>query len=261
MKVFLGILILYLLVCIVLFFLQEKFIFYPEKLDTSYPFDEFPDAEELFFEPTEGTKIHALHFKTQAPKSIVLYFHGNARALDDWGHRANHITKWGCDVFMADYRGFGKSKGKISEEAFHNDALFLYKYLTRNYNACDIILYGCSLGSGVATKLAGKVNAKLLILETPYMSLQAVAQTKMPFLPVSYLLKYKFRNDLNIKKVNCPIHIFHGTDDELIPYSQAVSLAALAGGANVLTTIPSGTHNNLSTFQSYHTKLGELLKN
>ncbi len=259
LKIILLLLTLYLIICLLLYLLQERLLFYPDTLDEDYSFREFSNFEERFVDTAEHTKIHALHFKTPNPKGIVLYFHGNARALNDWGHRAKIFVDNGFEVFMQDYRGYGKSKGAISEEGFHHDARILFDEVAKMYDPKDIILYGCSLGSGVATALATKVNAKKLILETPYMSMDAVAGATAPFLPVSQLLKYHFRNDLNIKNVHFPVEIFHGTKDELIPYRQAQQLAALSNTNDALVTIPGGTHNNIPEYQIYKERIKEIL--
>ena len=136
----------------------------------------------------------------------------------------------------------------------------VYDSLLPKWKESDIIIYGASLGSGIATQLATQVNAKLLILETPYLSMLEMVKIKMiPIFPVSLLLKYHFRNDLNIVNINCPVHILHGTADELIPYSQAERLNELAG-SGVLTTIEGGMHNNLGEFDDFQKQIEALLE-
>jgi Lysophospholipase len=258
LKILLSLLGIYLLICFLLYHNQERFIFYPEKLDDDYPFNEFDDVEEVYFPVDDQCRLHALHFKVDQPKGIVLYFHGNARAVNDWGYAAADFTRRNYEVFMPDYRGYGKSTGPRSEKAFFTDAKMFYDSLRQKYPADQIIIYGRSLGSGVACQLATQVEAKMVLLETPYLSLVAMAHESLPYFPANLLMRFQFRNDLNISKVKMPIYLFHGTKDELIPYKQAVQLQNQYG-KEILTTIEDAGHNNLSEFASFQNKLDELL--
>ena len=253
-------LVLYLLVTLGLFLLQESLIFFPTKLSPKYQFEHFKNFEERYFNIDTVTCIHALHFKTQLQKKgIILYFHGNARCLFDWGFVADDYTKLGFDVMMPDYRTYGKSTGKLSEQALHDDARMIYNDLLKKYAAEDIIIFGRSLGSGIASKLASEVEAKMLILETPYLSLHHLAKKKMPILPISLLMAYKMDTSSLIDRIPYPIHIIHGTKDLLIPYQHAVELEKLSGQANCLFTIEGGGHNNLSDYKSYQEKMKSIL--
>ncbi len=255
----LGCLSIYSFIGLILYLMQDRFIYYPTKLTQDYPFNEFPDAEEKFYETAPGIKINALHFKVDKPKGTIYYLHGNARGLNSWGLEAANLTRFGYNVLMPDYRGYGKSSGRANEANMHSDCLFIYNELKKIVPEKDIILYGRSLGSGVATCLATKVNPSYLILETPFKSITQLAQKAIKIFPVSLLLKTQFRNDLHIPNINCPVHIFHGTADELIPYKFAVEFSKLAPGKDNFTTIPGATHNNLPTYDLFNEKLEELL--
>lgn len=251
--------ILYLAICTYLYFRQESFIFYPIQLPADFTFS-FSDTEELYFQK-EGVLIHALRFEVSEAKGVVLYFHGNAGALDSWGYNAEDFRQRGYEVWMPDYRTYGKSRGPLSEKALLEDAAMVYERLRQTYPAEQIILYGRSLGSGVACVLAAKVESKLLILETPYSSLGDMAQlTIPPFIPVRWLLRYRLNSKRNIRRLKCPVHLFHGTVDELIPYNQAQVLTRRFGSPDILTTIQGGGHNNLPDFEAYQRKLDELLR-
>jgi len=258
-SVLIALIALYLGLILLLYFKQKDFIFYPTKLNQKYNFSQFKNFEELYFTVNEAT-IHALHFKTENSKGLVLYFHGNAGALDKWGYEAVEFISRGYEVVMPDFRSYGKSTGKLSEKNMNEDALMIYQKVVEDIDPSKIVIYGRSLGSGVATELASKVNAKLLILETPYTCIDDVAKRGFFFLPVSSLLKFHFHNDQKIDKLNCPVHIFHGTKDELIPYTQSLNLAEIYGDNSILTSIKGGTHNNLITFDIYQKKLDKLLK-
>jgi len=257
--VLLSLVLIYILACSLLWFLQEKSIFYPTKLPLDYKFSEFENAEEVFLSVSESIQLHALHFKVENPKGLVLYFHGNTNGLEGWGHMAKPFTAMGYNVFMPDYRGFGKSGGKPARHVLHQDADRIYDYVSKHYEAEDIVFYGRSMGSGIACSLATRHSPRLLLLETPYYSILSLAQAQRPFLPVRWLLKYPMRNDLNIKKVTCPVHLFHGTADAYIPYKQAVNLAKTYGDLNILHTYEGGTHGNLDTFPAFREKIKELL--
>ena len=254
-----SILVIYIIACLILYWVQEKFIFFPTTLPKDYSFKQFRNFEEVYFKNGNNSQVHALHFKVPKPKGLVLYFHGNARALDTWAYAANDFIKRGYEVLMQDYRSYGKSEGTLSEKALHKDAMMIYNELNKKHHATDIIIYGRSLGTGIACQLATQVKARMVILETPYLSLVEMAKKKLFLFPVSLLLRYRMRNDLNIKKVQCPVHIFHGTEDELIPYEHAQRLEKLHGSKKILTTINEGTHNNLTDFDLFQDKLDDLL--
>ena len=249
----------YLLGLLLLWVNQEKFIFFPTKVPLDYRYAEFDHAEEVFLPVSACVKIHALYFRVPNSKGVVLYFHGNSQGLEHWGHMAKVFNDMGYDVFMPDYRGFGKSGGSIEENVLHEDAERAYDYLRKYYDAKDIVLYGRSLGSGIATALAAHKPVRTLILETPYYSILSLVQRKFPFFPTSRILRYPMRSDLYIKKVKCPVYLFHGTEDELIPYQQAVELAETYGKPSILTTVPGGKHGDLNSFPIVREKLEEIL--
>lgn len=251
---------LYIIVCILLYLLQEKIVFFPEKLPNDFEFRFAGDFEEKFFQVDDETTIHALHFFSENPEGVIIYFHGNAGSLRDWGHVADDFVKMNYDVLISDFRGYGKSTGGMSENSFYEDAQLLFDFLLAKYKAEEIIIYGRSLGTGVAVDLASKNKAKQLILETPFTSFVNLAKDRFKIFPVSLLLKYRFDSASKIKSVDYPIHIFHGTNDEVIPYAEATFLNRIIDRPDVLTTIPNGYHNNLPEYPMYWTKIKALLQ-
>lgn len=256
---FLSIVLIYLLASSLLWFLQERSIFYPTKLALDYKFTAFENAEEVYLPVSGGIQIHALHFKVTDPKGLILYFHGNTNGLEAWGYMAETYTKMGYDVFMPDYQGFGKSGGKPGKNTLHRDADAAYNYVSKLYADEDMVFYGRSLGSGVACSLATRQTPRLLLMETPYYSILSMAMAARPFLPVRWLLKYPMRSDLNIKKVKCPVHLFHGTADAYIPYQQAVDLAKAYGDINILHTYEGGQHGDLANFEAFREDVRRIL--
>ncbi len=251
---------IYFLICILLYFFQSKLLFIPSQLPADFKFHFQGDFEEKFFQVNENTTIHALHFFANNPKGVILYFHGNAGSLEGWGQVGEEFASLGYDVLISDYRTFGKSTGTISESAFYEDAQMLYDFLLEKYDPSQIIIYGRSIGTGVAIDLASKNTAQQLILETPFKNMTELAGSKMKIFPVKALLRFSFKSDEKILKVKYPIHIFHGTDDEVIPYYHAQDFATLLGNTEMLTTLENGGHNNLSDFSAYWIKIKALLK-
>jgi uncharacterized protein len=249
----------YILICAALYIQQERLIFYPEVLASDFMFT-FPGRFEEISLPVDGAVISALYFRASHPKGVVLYFHGNAGSLRSWGDIAAIFVEQGYDVLMPDYRGYGKSTGRImSEQMLHDDAAVAYRYLLERYPEEQIVVYGRSIGSGVATYLAKSRRPRMLILETPYFSLKEIVGQQFPFVP-SALLKYPLRTDLWIGDVACPVYLFHGTSDVLIPYSASQRLAALVKTEHQLFTIVGGGHNDLSSFALYDQQLDLILK-
>ena len=201
-----------------------------------------------------------MHFKVKASKGAILYFHGNAGDLSRWGIITEYFVNLGYDVFIMDYRTYGKSTGVLSEQALYNDAQLCYKALSEMFNENQITIYGRSLGTAIATKIAATNNPKQLILETPYYSIVDVAKLRFPFIPVSYVMKYELPTHKFIKNVSCPIYMFHGTDDYIVPYSSGEKLFKASRKKNAtFITIKNAGHNNIIDFDLYHQQIKVIL--
>jgi uncharacterized protein len=242
---------------------QRFIILHPKKLAKDYHFD-FPRSEEFYVQISEEIKISALRFSTSdsVSKGVVLYFHGNADNLARWGEHATQFTERGYDVVMYDYRGFGKSNGRLDEKNFLNDAQYIFDDLSRRYNPDKIVLYGRSLGCGAAIKVASENPVKKLILETPYYSIPDAAFSHLPIFPFQYVSEFQVNTYEWLPKVHCDIHVFHGTDDDIIPYSQSIKLLSSTNRNpnKTLTTLQGGHHRGLENFKEYQAKLDEVLK-
>lgn len=234
-----------------LYFAQERLIFHPTKLPTDFKFQFGLPFEERVLE-VDGLKIHSLLFKPVAARGLILYFHGNAGSLDGWGDMAEELaSKTSMSVWIIDYPGFGKSEGSIqSEEQLHQIAREFMNAAKAEMggSAERIVIYGRSIGAGLAVKIAKELTPAALILETPYMSLASLARSIFPWVPTT-LLRYKLPADQWIRDVQSPIFIVHGDHDEVITYQQGKQLAELSH-AN-LTTIVGGHHNDLGRYQEY----------
>lgn len=262
-EVFLPVLLAVVLGFGIMAFAQESLIFFPETLPQDFRYS-FPGRFEEVNVPVEGATINALHFQAKDPKGIVLYFHGNAGSLRSWGGIAPDFTRHGWDLFLPDYRGYGKSTGKIrNEKTLHEDAAVLFARVKSLYPPEKIVLYGRSLGTGIAVKLAVVGQPRAVILESPYFSFVDVAKFHYPFLPrwfLSLVMKYPLHTDRWIGDVPCPVYLFHGTKDDIVPFSSGERLMPLIRGEKRLVAIPGGGHNDLDAYPQYHEELGRILQ-
>ncbi|PWL39248.1 alpha/beta hydrolase [Flagellimonas aquimarina] len=250
----------YILISVLLYFLQDYFLFKPEKLSKDFQFYyDNQEIEEYNVETRDGATINGLRFKSENPKGIVFYLKGNSKSIKGWGKFAVDFTRHGYDVIMVDYRGFGKSTGRRTQKAVKRDMQVIYNKLKEKVSEKYIILYGRSMGSGFAAKLASMNNPRMLILDAPYYSLSKVAKKYIPFMPLSLLIKFPMPTHKWLKYVNCPIHIIHGTDDRLIPYKTSVKLSKIKPELTKLYTVIGGGHKDLNTFESYHKMLTEII--
>jgi pimeloyl-ACP methyl ester carboxylesterase len=242
------------------YLIQEKLIFKPEKLPGDFRFIYDAPFRELFFDVAPGVRINGLHFHRDKPLGLILYFHGNSRSIKGWAKYAADFYRYDYDVVLVDYRGFGKSTGKRSEKAMLNDMQFVYDRLVDQYGEEHLILYGRSLGSGFAAKLASDNHPRYLILDAPFYSFSKVVERFLPFLPVKWVLRYHLRSDQWIPRVSCPVYILHGTRDWLIPIRHSERLQELNPDHITLIHIQNGGHNNLPAFPEYHNFIRDILK-
>jgi uncharacterized protein len=259
-QIVLAVVVVYLVISVLLYYLQDFFLFKPEKLAEDFKFSyENQVVEEYNISTRDGATINGLHFKVEKPKGAVLYLKGNSKSIKGWGKFAVDFTRHNYDVIMVDYRGFGKSTGRINENAIKHDLQFIYNKIKERIDEKYIILYGRSLGSGFATKLASTNNPRMLILDAPYYSLVNVTKRYMPFMPLSVILKYPMPTYKWLKYVDCPVHIIHGTNDKLIPFNSSVKLSKIKPNSTRLWPIIDGGHKNLNNFESYHKILSEII--
>jgi len=257
-KIIFSIFILYTISIVLLYFLQEKFIFRSQKLDTNYKYDFRIKFEEVNLKTKDNQTINALLFKTENPRGVILYFHGNKGSLKRWGNITQEFVKYGYDIFVPDYRGYGKSSGNFNEEMMYKDALLCFDYLKNRYS--NFVVYGCSLGCTFATKVAAERSPGQLILEAPFCNLKSVVDYHFPLLTFDFLLKYKFKTDRFIDKVKCKTTIFHGTEDRVIPIESSKILYSKSNKSlTEYIQIERATHHNIDEFEIYKRKITSLL--
>ena len=250
----------YLLAMAILYLLQERLIFKPEKLSEDFMFRYDIPFRELFFDVEPGVRINGLHFHRENPSGLILYLHGNTRSIKGWAKYARDFYRYNYDVVLVDYRGFGKSTGRRSESAMLKDMQFVYDRLREEYPEDHLIVYGRSMGSGFATKLASDNRPRYLILDAPYYNFSRVVERLVPVMPLRFVLRFKLRSDRWIRKVTCPVYIIHGTRDRLIPFEHSERLRALNPTRTTLIRIHGGGHNNLPRYPEYHNFLRDILQ-
>ncbi len=251
---------LYLIIIGLLYFNQESLFFHVNKLDKNHRFTFLEKHQEITINTPDNIKLHGLLFKAEKSKGLVFYLHGNAGTVETWGSIASNYTNLGYDIFILDYRGFGKSEGEISsEEQLFSDISSAYHQLKKQYKEENIVIAGYSIGSGMATYLASTNHPKSLILQAPYYCLEDLATEKFPIVP-NFVVKYKIPTFEFIKKVKSPIYIFHGYDDYVIPYENSSKLKTILKPNDKLFSLENQGHLGVNENEKFLLELKEILK-
>ena len=255
-----GIIAFYLSNLVFVYFMQEKLLFHPEVLTAGHAFNFDSDFEEVYIPVDKEVKLHGVLFKAKESKGLVFYLHGNGGSVNGRGKGTDEFTALGYDLFILDYRGYGKSGGELQSEAqMDADMQKAFTFMAEKYKDKPIVVAGYSIGSGPATELAANNKIKALILQAPYYSLTELIDTKVPFIP-DFVKRYKFETCSYIKKVTVPIYLFHGTDDKLIPISNSERLVQLCAHGAHLIRLDGAGHNGLNENQTFRNSLKTILK-
>lgn len=235
---------------------QEKIIFRPVPLPAAHSFT-LEQTNEVII-PVEGATLSALHFKQANAKGVIFFLHGNGGNLTSWLKTTDFYRKNNFDLFMIDYRGYGKSSGSIDSEAqLHADVLAVWKHVAPEYEGKKRVIFGRSLGTTLAAKLATEVHADWTVLVSPFYNIDAMRRDYYSWLPAA-LMRYSFTTDQWLPNVKSPITIIHGDRDEMIAYSHAERLQAIVPRAELIK-IDGGTHLNLHHLPQYIDALSERL--
>ena len=254
--------VIYIVCGIALYFLQEKFLFRPKKLPENYRFNFNIPFKEINLAINNEKNLSIIQFTVpdSTCKGVVLYFHGNRQNIERYAPFASNFTTNNYEVWMMDYPGFGKTTGERTEQVLYDDAMQFYKMARARFSKDSIIIYGKSIGTGIAAQLASVKDCKRLILETPYYSIEAMLAHYAFMYPLSRMSKYHIPTHQYFEKIDAPITIFHGTNDQVIPYSNAKRLMKIARPGAELISIENGKHNNLNDFPQFHAKLDSVLQ-
>lgn len=243
--------------------LQYRILFRPKSLPLSFKFNFASPFQEVFLNSTGGGSINCIWFRQPdqvSEKGVILYFHGNQGTLKRWGVvYSNHFEKFGYDMIMMDYRGYGKSKGLVSEKLFFDDARKVHDFAIKSYPSDKVVIYGRSIGTGLASYLASVVKAQQLLLETPFASMSDLFHSYYPFLPKLFLFRFTFNNLDHLKQVSMPITAFVGTKDYVTPYRSVKRLKKVLKETDSFLIIEGGRHNNLHQFDVFNEALQERL--
>ena len=253
---------LYCIVGIALYYLQDYFLFRPTALPRNYQYHfDIPFSEvEIPFNKTDTLNMVKFTPVDSVRKGVVIYFHGNKENINRFAKFSSNFTRLGYEVWMADYPGYGKSVGNRTEKILYEQSLQIFKMASSKYAKDSIVIYGKSLGTGIAAYLASRYDCKQLILETPYYSIPDLLGYYAFIYPMQRMSKYKIPTYQYLESVKAPIVIFHGTNDGLIPYRCAKKLKEVLKPTDQFITIEKGSHNDINDFPLYHQKLDSLLK-
>ncbi len=258
LKILIILLSLYILFCGLLYFFQEKLIFFPEKLDNNYKFGFNQIFEEIYIKTKDQKLLNGLLFKSDSSTGLVFYLHGNAGSLKSWGEVAKTYTDLNYDVFILDYRGFGKSEGSISSQGqLYQDIQIAYDEMKSKYSEDNIVVLGYSVGTGLATKIASTNRPKLLILQAPFYSMTDIMKHNYPIIP-TLILKYKFETNEHIKDCKMPIVIFHGNQDEVTYYNSSIKLKEILKKTDTLITLDGQQHNGMTNNPEYQKEIQKI---
>ena len=229
MEIFIGILVVYLSVLIVLFIFQRNLMYLPN--ENNY-FGDKLEVEIKKVKITTSDNIKLLgwfHNKDLKKFKTILYFHGNAGKLDNRIYKLNYFKNMDVNFLIIAWRGFNGNKGKPSEEGLYEDGKSTIEWLKNlGVTEKDIIIYGESLGTGIATEIAQNNNFAGLILETPFTSMIEAAKNFYPYIPVGLLLKDKYKNDKKMKNINIPLLVMHGEADQIVPFWMGKTIYEIA---------------------------------
>lgn len=241
-----------------LYVTQERLLFPATVLPADHQFRfDVPFTEMRI--PVPGASLDALLFTQAQPRGLVFFLHGNAGNLNTWTTGVDFYRRVNYDMFMLDYRGYGRSTGRIESEAqLHADVRAAWDAIAPRYAGKPIVIYGRSLGTGLAVQLARDVHPQLLVLVSPYTSIVDAARRRYPFVP-SMLVKYPLRTDAAIGSVRSPILFAHGTGDQVIPIEASHQLRALARAPTTMLAIDGASHHDIHRHPGYVEPLADHL--
>jgi len=228
-----------------LYVVQRSLQYFPETFRTPPAAAGFPEAEEVVLDTADGERVIVWHVPPRGDKPVVLYFHGNGASLRWRVERFRELTADGTGLVALSYRGYGGSSGSPSEAGFIADANAAYAFAVARYPAERIVLWGESLGTGVAVALAAERPVGHVVLESPFTSAADVGAERYWFAPVRLLMKDQFRSDLRIGKVTAPVLVLHGDRDHVVPFAFGERLYALITAPKRFVRFPGLGHNDL----------------
>lgn len=228
---------------------QERLLFKPVPLPPETRLSDEPDVSERVVE-VPGARLSVLELRLPDPKGVVFFLHGNSANLKEWFIDGSLYRRADLDLVMMDYRGFGKSTGRIESEAqLHDDVEAVWQSIAARYRGKRVVAYGRSLGTGLAAAWAAEHQPDLTILVSPYSSMRDLAALHYPWVPGA-VVRYPLRSDEAVPRIRSPLLLVHGDQDRLIPLAHSQALAADAHDARVVV-IPGAAHADVHRFDAY----------
>lgn len=232
--------------------LQQRLMYFPDTRHFTPEQAGLSGVTERVLETPDGARVLAWYAPARPGRPTILYFHGNAGALEARSERIRKYASRGLGVFMMTYRGFGGSSGKPSEAANVADARLAYDTLVASgVDPADIIVYGESLGTGVAVQVAGERPVAGLVLDAPYTSMVDLAALHHPLIPGRWFMTDRYETRRHIAKVKAPLLILHGEKDTIVPIEMGREIFALAPEPKTMRTFPAASHDDHYKFGSY----------
>jgi fermentation-respiration switch protein FrsA (DUF1100 family) len=239
----------YLVIVALMYFAQRSLMYFPETVRTAPAQAGLSEAEEVLLDTADGERVIVWHSAPRGDQPVVLYFHGNGGALRHRVDRYRALTQDGTGLVLLSYRGYGGSSGRPSERGLIEDARAAYTFATQRHPEARLVVWGESLGSGVAVAIAAEKAAEKkvarVVLEAPFASAVSVAASVYPFVPVRFLMKDQFRSDLRIRNVTAPVLIVHGDRDTVVPIESGEQLYSLIEGPKRFLRVPGAGHEDL----------------
>jgi hypothetical protein len=234
------------------YFAQRSLMYFPETIHTTPAEAGLPEAEEVSLTASDGVHSIAWHVAPRDNKPVIVYFHGNGGALKYRVERFHRLIADGVGLVALEYRGYGGLSGNPTEPGLIADAQAAYAFAAARYPVTQLVVWGESLGTGVAVALAADKPVGRVILEAPFTSAVAVGELRYWYLPVRLLMKDQFRSDQRIKKVTAPLLILHGLHDRTVPYTMGEHLFDLANQPKHIVRFLDGGHEDLDANGALH---------
>lgn len=238
---------------------QPGMIFFPYRDLDAAPSDWGYAYEDVFVTTDDRVRLHGWYIPHPQAQRVVLFFHGNAGNISHRGDSIAIFHRLGLNVFIFDYRGYGRSEGSPSEQGLYRDATAAWRYLTetRGFDAREIVLFGRSLGGAVAAQLAATQRPGALILESTLSSARDFARSVFPLLSRLVVVRYDFDTVGSVARVNCPVLVLHSPEDEIMPFALGEKVYIAAREPKRLVTL-QGDHNSgfLQSQPGYQRQLG-----
>jgi hypothetical protein len=245
------------------FFLEQPaMVFFPYPALESTPKDWGLAYEDVTLSTPGGLRLHGWFVPREGARSVVLFFHGNAGNISHRGDSISIFHRLGLNVFIFDYRGYGRSEGTPSEGGLYEDAAAAWAYLveTRAFAPGDVVVFGRSLGAAVAARAAAEHRPGLLVLESSFSSARDLASAVLPVLSRLVVLRYRFPTAEHLREVTCPVLVLHSPDDEVIPFRLGERVFQAAREPRAFVRL-RGDHNNgfLLSQPGYERELGRFI--